>query len=73
MRPRMTHKKKADLIRDMVLSISKIPAEFKGNIRSECSLNMDISEQVLVSTLPINSERCCRSSKERSRIKDKSL
>ena len=44
--------KKADLIRDMVTSISKIPDRIKREIYiQECSRIMDISEQVLVSTL----------------------
>jgi DNA primase len=44
--------KKADLIRDMVLSISKIPDRIKREIYiQECSRNMDISEQVLLNTL----------------------
>ena len=44
--------KKAELIRDMVNSISKIPDRIKREIYvQECSRIMDISEQVLVSTL----------------------
>ena len=44
--------KKADLIRDMVLSISKIPDRIKREIYiQECSRIMDISEQVLMNTL----------------------
>nr|WP_309758039.1 DNA primase [Flavobacterium sp.] len=44
--------KKADLIRDMVVSISKIPDRIQREIYiQECSRIMDISEQVLVSTL----------------------
>tara|TARA_R110000868_G_scaffold44106_2_gene147697 strand:+ start:6253 stop:8229 length:1977 start_codon:yes stop_codon:yes gene_type:complete len=44
--------KKADLIRDMVFSISKIPDRIQREIYiQECSRIMDISEQVLVSTL----------------------
>lgn len=44
--------KKADLIRDMVLSISKIPDRIKREIYiQECSRIMDISEQVLLNTL----------------------
>ncbi|MCF8322275.1 MAG: DNA primase [Flavobacterium sp.] len=44
--------KKADLIRDMVISISKIPDRIQREIYiQECSRIMDISEQVLVSTL----------------------
>jgi DNA primase len=44
--------KKADLIRDMVASISKIPNRIQREIYiQECSRIMDISEQVLVSTL----------------------
>lgn len=44
--------KKAELIRDMVTSISKIPDRIKREIYiQECSRIMDISEQVLVSTL----------------------
>ncbi len=44
--------KKADLIRDMVTSISKIPDRIKREIYlQECSRIMDISEQVLVNTL----------------------
>jgi DNA primase len=44
--------KKADLIRDMVVSISKIPDRIQREIYiRECSKIMDISEQVLVSTL----------------------
>jgi DNA primase len=44
--------KKADLIRDMVVSISKIPDRIQREIYiQECSKIMDISEQVLVSTL----------------------
>jgi DNA primase len=44
--------KKADLIRDMVLSISKIPDRIQREIYiQECSRIMDISEQVLTSTL----------------------
>jgi DNA primase len=44
--------KKADLIRDMVNSISKIPDRIQREIYiQECSRIMDISEQVLISTL----------------------
>ena len=44
--------KKADLIRDMVTSISKIPDRIQREIYiQECSRIMDISEQVLQSTL----------------------
>jgi DNA primase len=44
--------KKADLIRDMVVSISKIPDRIQREIYiQECSRIMDISEQVLTSTL----------------------
>lgn len=44
--------KKADLIRDIVVSISKIPDRIQREIYiQECSRIMDISEQVLVSTL----------------------
>ena len=44
--------KKADLIRDMVQSISKIPDRIQREIYiQECSRIMDISEQVLTSTL----------------------
>lgn len=44
--------KKADLIRDMVSSISKIPDRIQREVYiQECSRIMDISEQVLVSTL----------------------
>lgn len=44
--------KKADLIRDMVMSISKIPDRIKREIYiQECSRIMDISEQVLLNTL----------------------
>ncbi len=44
--------KKADLIRDMVVSISKIPDRIQREIYiQECSKIMDISEQVLLSTL----------------------
>ncbi len=44
--------KKADLIRDMVVSISKIPDRIQREIYiQECSRIMEISEQVLVSTL----------------------
>ncbi|UUC45787.1 DNA primase [Flavobacterium cerinum] len=44
--------KKAELIRDMVTSISKIPDRIKREIYiQECSRIMDISEQVLVDTL----------------------
>ncbi|MBS1535721.1 MAG: DNA primase [Bacteroidetes bacterium] len=44
--------KKADLIRDMVASIGKIPDRIKREIYiQECARIMDISEQVLVSTL----------------------
>ncbi len=44
--------KKADLIRDMVISISKIPDRIQREIYiQECSRIMDISEQVLTSTL----------------------
>ncbi len=44
--------KKADLIRDMVVSISKIPDRIKREIYiQECSRIMDISEQVLQNTL----------------------
>ena len=44
--------KKADLIRDMVVSISKIPDRIQREIYiQECSRIMDISEQVLMSTL----------------------
>lgn len=44
--------KKADLIRDMVVSISKIPDRIKREIYiQECSRIMEISEQVLLNTL----------------------
>jgi DNA primase len=44
--------KKADLIRDMVVSISKIPDRIQREIYiQECSRIMDISEQILISTL----------------------
>ena len=44
--------KKAELIRDMVFSISKIPDRIQREIYiQECSRIMDISEQVLLSTL----------------------
>ncbi len=44
--------KKADLIRDMVVSISKIPDRIKREIYiQECSRIMEISEQVLFNTL----------------------
>jgi DNA primase len=44
--------KKADLIRDMVNSISKIPDRIQREIYiQECARIMDISEQVLLSTL----------------------
>jgi DNA primase len=44
--------KKADLIRDMVVSISKIPDRIQREIYiQECARIMDISEQVLLSTL----------------------
>lgn len=44
--------KKAELIRDMVNSISKIPDKIKKEIYiQECSRIMDISEEVLFSTL----------------------
>ena len=44
--------KKADLIRDMVVSISKIPDRIKREVYiQECARIMDISEQVLQNTL----------------------
>ncbi len=44
--------KKADLIRDIVVSISKIPDRIQREVYvQECARIMDISEQVLVSTL----------------------
>jgi DNA primase len=44
--------KKAELIREMVVSISKIPDRIKREIYiQECSRIMDISEQVLMNTL----------------------
>ena len=44
--------KKADLIKDMVISISKIPDRIKREIYiQECSRIMNISEQVLLNTL----------------------
>ncbi len=44
--------KKADLIRDMVVSISKIPDRIQREVYiQECARIMDISEQVLLSTL----------------------
>jgi len=44
--------KKADTIRDMVVSISKIPDNIKREVYiQECSRIMDISEQVLFNTL----------------------
>ncbi|MBF4518615.1 DNA primase [Flavobacterium sp. ANB] len=44
--------KKADLIRDMVSSISKIPDRIQREVYiQECARIMDISEQVLMSTL----------------------
>jgi DNA primase len=48
--------KKADLIRDMVVSISKIP-EFSEIYIQECSRIMDISEQVLSVLYAVSSER----------------
>ncbi|AMO20909.1 DNA primase [Flavobacterium columnare] len=44
--------KKADLIRDMVISIAKIPDRIKREVYiKECSRIMDISEEVLFNTL----------------------
>jgi DNA primase len=44
--------KKAELIRDMVMSISKIPDRIKREVYiKECSRIMDISEEVLFNTL----------------------
>jgi len=44
--------KKAELIRDMVISISKIPDRIKREVYiKECSRIMDISEEVLFNTL----------------------
>ncbi|QYS86805.1 DNA primase [Flavobacterium oreochromis] len=44
--------KKADLIRDMVISIAKIPDRIKREVYiQECSRIMDISEEVLFNTL----------------------
>ncbi|WP_338409771.1 DNA primase [uncultured Flavobacterium sp.] len=44
--------KKADLIRDMVVSISKIPDRIKREVYiKECARIMDISEEVLFNTL----------------------
>lgn len=44
--------KKADLIRDMVMSISKIPDRIKREVYiQECARIMDISEEVLFNTL----------------------
>lgn len=44
--------KKADLIREIVVSISKVPDRIQREVYiQECSRIMDISEQVLVSTL----------------------
>lgn len=44
--------KKADLIQDMVVSISKIPDRIKREVYiQECSRIMDISEQVLLNSL----------------------
>lgn len=49
--PRMIQLK-AELIRDIVASISKIPDRIQREIYiQECSRIMDISEQVLLSTL----------------------
>ncbi|OWP86671.1 DNA primase [Flavobacterium covae] len=44
--------KKADLIRDMIISIAKIPDRIKREVYiKECSRIMDISEEVLFNTL----------------------
>jgi len=44
--------RKAELIRDMVVSISKIPDSIKRQVYiQECSRIMDISEQILLNTL----------------------
>ena len=44
--------KKADLIREIVVSISKVPDRIQREVYTqECSRIMDISEQVLISTL----------------------
>ncbi|RFN59778.1 DNA primase [Marixanthomonas ophiurae] len=61
--------KKADTIRDMVVSISKIPDVIKQEIYiKECSRIMDISEEVLFNTLAqlVNKDKRDASRKKRS-------
>jgi DNA primase len=61
MKEAMIPLKKADLIRDMVVSISKIPDRIQREIYiQECSRIMDISES-LQSTLAQLCKRYCRS------------
>lgn len=60
--------KKAETIRDMVMSISKIPDNIKQEIYiKECSRIMDISEEVLFSTLAQILQREKREASKRSK------
>ena len=66
--------KKADLIRDMVASISKIPDRIKREIYiQECSRIMDISEQVLVNTLAQLVQKDLSESGKKSRQEQKAF
>jgi DNA primase len=60
--------KKADLIRDMVVSISKYQIEFNEIYIQECSRIMDISEQVLISTLAQLLQKSTEVGKSKGRI-----
>jgi DNA primase len=63
--------KKAELIRDMVVSISKIPDRIQREIYiQECSRIMDISEQVLLNTLAQLVQKILRK-REKSKNKSK--
>ena len=66
--------KKADLIRDMVTSISKIPDRIKREIYiQECSRIMDISEQVLISTLAQLSQKDINEASKRLKQEQKAF
>jgi len=66
--------KKADTIRDIITSISKIPDNIKRELYiKECGRIMDISEQVLFSTLAQLSNTSTKDSKKNTSSKQKSF
>ncbi|GIZ08960.1 DNA primase [Flavobacterium sp. UMI-01] len=66
--------KKADLIRDMVQSIAKIPDRIQREIYiQECSRIMDISEQVLLSTLAQLSQKDIAEVEKKAKKEQKSF